>query len=1164
MIGSGDGRGSDNGEASSFRVRVFELAKEFGLAPKDMVAKIRTLGVEVANHMSNLDAADAYRVKLAIIRERQQEVSKEIRESLRIDESSESVRPLPFGFGETPPPRVTGSAATGQSIQLETPPEIKIPQPVVTGSAATGQFIQLPGLGSREGSVPKIEIKDRDEELRRMGRGSLISRGPGGRDWRAPSAAGQQPGGPAGLGQPEPTQPPDLLPPSSERLLATIESRYPFAIAKTARTWRNLPPEDWLGRITRLEPLFDQTLRHLMLVALAEYLATDSRTRELRTGIRETLAKPGAFGTFKWLLDLLVKKQGVGVSSSLATLRSAYFEKQTPGNLVWIMNEAIRLRNLMVKKSEAQPPTKAMYDQSRTLTLELLRELTFLCNPIVCIRSATRTRTVWDYDCVCFNGPHEDFESFRFQTDLTLESGRVMLVDEKRNGVLDLHPLFVYRNSCPRKECGRPHLYLLQSLDDRAKSATLTAVAATQHEIQDGHVWKDLAGLLDTPTLGRWSQSRYLKLPGAEPLVAGIGSGTLVGNGKYKVVRSIKSGGQADVYEVEQLDTGAHLAMKMLSMTGAAAKQVLQRFDREYEAMKGLDDDHIIRPRERGSDGMLYFIVMELAEGWKNSSGTARDVGELSKPLEERRVVDIAKQVCKGLAYLHSHGYVHRDIKPGNLLLCAGEQVKIGDFGIAYGHHHSRLTSTGQPLGTAAYMAPEQDGVGTVDATSDIYSLGAVLFELLTGEVPFEGLGFAETLIERTKRPARRVEQVNASISSRMVRIVNRCLERERKERYASALDLLRAFEEWKPDCMTLSGHDGPVQAVAIRNDGALAVSGGEDGTLKVWNLETGKCTKTLRGHEGRVNCVVITEDGRSAFSGGADWTVRRWNLETGESVRVFSAHAGEVVALATSASGSVVLSGCEDDKLRIWNGDNGACMEVIHGVDGVAGVGVFREGDFAVSVTSGGDLRLWNIYRGQYDTTFAGELFYESGVLCLALVWDSRTKDPGILVAGEDGVLSALGCDQMDRLYFVQTLTKHEDSLWCVAMSGDQRLAAAGDQSGMVMFWDTSTGGESKMEVRHTCGVTGIAVSSDGHRAVSASEDGTLIVWHLEDIIEQIARDHAQDSDRENDDPEDSDTASASQSGDEADDRSEDDDDDSCVGPGWRSSRRGRRGERW
>ena len=95
-----------------------------------------------------------------------------------------------------------------------------------------------------------------------------------------------------------------------------------------------------------------------------------------------------------------MKKQGVGVSSSLATLRSAYFEKQTPGNLVWIMNEAIRLRNLMVKKSEAQPPTKAMYDQSRTLTLELLRELTFLCNPIVCIRSATRTRTVWDYDCV--------------------------------------------------------------------------------------------------------------------------------------------------------------------------------------------------------------------------------------------------------------------------------------------------------------------------------------------------------------------------------------------------------------------------------------------------------------------------------------------------------------------------------------------------------------------------------------------------------------------------------------------------------------------------------------------------------------------------------------------------------------------------------------------
>ncbi len=282
MIGSGfdrrdSGNDGSNAGSSGTKIRVYELAKEFNLPPKDLVAKIRNLGVDVANHMSNLDGQDADRVRRAIERERQESLVETrlndtvIRRRSRLPGTS-PVRPRPaakpvapssqasaagptasetrvvYAVPEpTPPPvvveppvqappepvhevteevpvanvsaseavqepetHVVTSAAEPPSAPAPAPveekeakpaapqaPIIKIPQPVVTGSAATGQFIQLPGMPGRDGTVPKIEIKDRDEELRRLGRSGLVSRGPGGREWRPGGGApGQRPGGP--------------------------------------------------------------------------------------------------------------------------------------------------------------------------------------------------------------------------------------------------------------------------------------------------------------------------------------------------------------------------------------------------------------------------------------------------------------------------------------------------------------------------------------------------------------------------------------------------------------------------------------------------------------------------------------------------------------------------------------------------------------------------------------------------------------------------------------------------------------------------------------------------------------------------------------------------------------------------------------------------------
>ena len=283
MIGSGFDRrdsGSEGQGSSGGKVRVYELAKEFGLAPKDLVPKLRAMGVDVANHMSAVDTADADRIRRSVERERQESlVETRLNDTvirrrsrlpgpgpsgparLRVDlpaaKPSESAAPSmavetppveprrvfvvpepepapvvdeppslpepepvleaapdapePIVPPETPGPEPVREATqklapepspSASPIQEPKPssslgPVIKIPQPVVTGSAATGQFIQLPGMPGRDGTVPKIEIKDRDEELRRLGRSGLVSRGPGGRDWRQPGAApGQRPSGP--------------------------------------------------------------------------------------------------------------------------------------------------------------------------------------------------------------------------------------------------------------------------------------------------------------------------------------------------------------------------------------------------------------------------------------------------------------------------------------------------------------------------------------------------------------------------------------------------------------------------------------------------------------------------------------------------------------------------------------------------------------------------------------------------------------------------------------------------------------------------------------------------------------------------------------------------------------------------------------------------------
>ena len=207
-------------------------------------------------------------------------------------------------------------------------------------------------------------------------------------------------------------------------------------------------------------------------------------------------------------------------------------------------------------------------------------------------------------------------------------------------------------------------------------------------------------------------------------------------SGRYEVTHLIARGGMAQVYRALDTRLGRHVALKVLFPELSVDRTFVERFRREAQAAANLSHPNIVAVYDWGEDEGTYFIVMELDRPARRSPPRcARE-----KTLPATRAATIAAQVATALAYAHRHGVVHRDIKPGNVLLTDDGQVKVTDFGIAQAvSTEEGLTMAGSVMGTAAYFSPEQAEGAVVDGRSDLYSLGVVLFEMLAGRPPFVG-----------------------------------------------------------------------------------------------------------------------------------------------------------------------------------------------------------------------------------------------------------------------------------------------------------------------------------------------------------------------------------------------------------------------------------------
>ena len=261
-------------------------------------------------------------------------------------------------------------------------------------------------------------------------------------------------------------------------------------------------------------------------------------------------------------------------------------------------------------------------------------------------------------------------------------------------------------------------------------------------------------------------------------------------NDRYQIIKTLGEGGMANVYLAHDTILDRNVAVKVLRGDLATDEKFIRRFQREALSASSLSHPNIVEMYDVGEDDGQYYIVMEFVDG-KTLKQVLKQRGHLSVS----EVIDIMSQLADGMAHAHDAYIIHRDIKPQNIMILSNGMIKITDFGVATALNSTQLTQTNSVMGTVHYLPPEQaQGKGST-IRSDIYSMGIMMYELLSGLVPYKGDNAVEIALKHLKEPLPSIRKVNSSIPQSIENVIIRATAKNPKNRYADAREM---FEDLK------------------------------------------------------------------------------------------------------------------------------------------------------------------------------------------------------------------------------------------------------------------------------------------------------------------------------------------------------------------------------